>query len=102
MSFLKHLATWMMVVLAVLFVFGFAILVTPQYRKLSAHERRLEDLRQERAREETRLQELRVRQQRFQTDPEYVRRVAHEIGMVEPKEMIFRFHEDERGQRYGN
>lgn len=93
----------MTVVLAVLFIFGFAILVTPQYQKLSSLERRRDDLRQDRAREEARLQELRVRQQRFQTDPDYVRRVAHEIGMVGPNEMIFRFHEDDRGSiRHGN
>ncbi len=100
----KQLSTSLGVFIAVLFVFGVIVFMGPEYRKHGIHERRLEDLRMERAREEARLQELRVRQQRFQTDRDYVRKTAHELGMVEPHEVIFRFHEDSNRtlRRHGN
>lgn len=90
----KKLTTSFAIFVGVLFVFGIMIFMGPEYRKHGAYERRLEDLRMERAREENRLQDLRVRQQRFQSDSDYVRKTAHELGMVEPHEVIFRFHDD--------
>ena len=85
----------MTVLIIMLASLGFAVMFIPQYRQHAAHEQRLEDLRRDRTREEARLQDLRVRQQRFQTDRDYVRRVAHESGLVEPHEVIFRFYDDE-------
>lgn len=93
MTLPKHLSTPLIVFLGVSFVFGVFVFMGPEYRKHAQHERRLEDLRIERAREEARLQDLRVRQQRFLTDRNYVRKTAHELGMVEPHEVIFRFHD---------
>lgn len=93
MSVSKPLSTSFFVFLGVVFVFGVILVMGPEYRKHGQHERRLEDLRMERAREEARLQELRVRQQRFQTERDYVRKIAHEHGKVEPHEVIFRFHD---------
>ncbi len=100
----KQLSTPLIVFIGVSFVFGAIVFMGPEYRKHTQHERRLEDLRMERAREEARLQELRVRQQRFQTDRDYVRKTAHELGMVEPHEVIFRFHDDSSRtpRRHGN
>lgn len=91
-------------VVGVVFVAALVFMLGPEQRKSQILEQRLESLRAEQAREETRLQELRVRQQRFQAEPDYVRRVAHEIGMVEPHEVIYRFHdEDSRTRRrHGN
>ena len=93
MTLPKQFSTSLAVFIGVMFTFGVIVFMGPEYRKHATHERRLEDLRMERAREETRLQDLRVRQQRFQTDRDYVRKTAHELGMVEPHEVIFRFHD---------
>jgi len=71
----------------------------PQIRKYHSHEERLKELRRETAREENQLNDLRVRQDRFQNDLDYVKKMAHEIGMVEPHEMVFRFYEDDRRTR---
>lgn len=71
----------------------------PQIRKYHSHEDRLRELRQDLAREESRLQDLRVRQDRFQNDRDYVKKVAHEIGMAEPNEMVFRFYQEDRRPR---
>lgn len=78
--------------LACVAVIGFI----PQFRKYENHENRLAELRAEKAKEELRLKDLRVRQERFQNDRDYVRKVAHEIGMVGPDEMVFRFYDEHR------
>lgn len=104
MIFPKQLSASLIVFIGVLFCFGVIMFMGPEYSKHGQYEQRLEDLRLERSREEARLQELRVRQQRFQTDRDYVRKTAHELGMVEPHEVIFRFHDDDNRtpSRYGN
>jgi len=68
----------------------------PEWRKYTAHEERLEELLDDKARAESRLQELRVQQDRFQNDRDYVRKVAHEIGLVEDHEVVFRFYDENR------
>lgn len=68
----------------------------PQLRKYQNYDNRLAELRTEKGKEERRLQDLRVRQDRFQNDRDYVRKVAHEIGLVEPDEMVFRFYDTQR------
>ncbi len=102
MTVLKHITAWMTALVMMLALVGFAMMFIPQYQKHSANEQRLEELRRDREREENRLQDLRVRQQRFQTERSYVRKVAHEIGMVEPHEVIFRFYDDENHGRRRN
>lgn len=69
----------------------------PQLKTYAEYEERLEEIRAEASEQERRLQDYRVRKHRFQNDPNYVRKVAHEYGMVEPHEIIFRFHDETRG-----
>lgn len=40
---------------------------------------------------EERIRELRRKRERFTTDPEYARRIAHEEGYASKDELIFRF-----------
>ncbi len=93
---LHHLTKMMTAMITVLVICVAVIGFIPQFRKYQDHENRLAELRTEKAKEELRLQDLRVRQDRFQNDPDYVRRVAHEIGLVEPDEMVFRFYDEHR------
>lgn len=69
----------------------------PQLNTHAEYEERLEEIREQAAEQESRLQDYRVRKHRFQNDPNYVRKVAHEYGMVAPHEIIFRFHDETRG-----
>ncbi|MGA0333600.1 MAG: FtsB family cell division protein [Kiritimatiellia bacterium] len=96
MSSFHHLTKMMTAMITVLVICGAVIGFIPQFRKFQDHENRLAELRMEKAKAELRLQDLRVRQQRFQNDRDYVRKVAHEIGLVEPEEMVFRFYDDYR------
>jgi len=83
-----------MTVLVVLLVMTAAVTgFVPELRKYRAHEARLHALRTEKEREEARLQDLRVRQERFRNDRDYVKKLAHETGLVEPHEVVFRFHD---------
>jgi cell division protein FtsB len=91
-----HLTKMMTAMITVLVVGGAVVGFIPQLRKYQNHENRLAELRTEKAKEERRLQDLRVRQDRFQNDRDYVRKVAHEIGLVEPDEMVFRFYDSHR------
>lgn len=86
----------MIAMITVLMVSAALVGFIPQMRKHGQLEKRLEELRADKAKEEERLQDLRVKQDRFQNDPDYVRKVAHEIGMVEPHEIVFRFYDDDR------
>ena len=96
MTGLHHLTKMMTAMITVLVICGAVIGFIPQFKKFQDHENRLAELRTEKAKEELRLQDLRVRQDRFQNDLDYARRVAHEIGMVEPDEMVFRFYDEHR------
>jgi cell division protein FtsB len=89
----------MTTMIAVLMVSVALVGFIPQLRKHSEYEQRLEEIRTESEEQQARLQDYRVKQERFQTDPDYVRKVAHEIGLVEPDEMIFRFYSDNASRR---
>jgi cell division protein FtsB len=93
-NILQSLTKMVTLIVVVVLVGALLIGFVPQYQKHLAHEKRLQDLRAQKERENARLQDLRVRQERFQADRDYVRKVAHEMGMVEPHEMIFRFQDD--------
>ncbi|MDA3872482.1 MAG: septum formation initiator family protein [Kiritimatiellae bacterium] len=96
MTTFQQLTKMMTAMITVLMVSAAIVGFIPQLRKYQAHEKRLTELREDKTREELRLQDLRVRQDRFHNDRDYVRKVAHEIGLVEPDEMVFRFYDENR------
>jgi cell division protein FtsB len=86
----------MSTMIAVLMISAALVGFVPQLRKHAEFEERLEEIKVENAEQERLLQDYRVRKERFRNDPNYVRKVAHEFGMVEPHEVIFRFYDDSR------
>jgi hypothetical protein len=86
----------MSTMIAVLMISAALVGFVPQLRKHAEFEERLEEIKTESAEQEQMLQDYRVRKERFRNDPNYVRKVAHEFGMVEPHEVIFRFYDDSR------
>jgi len=93
----QRITKMMSTMIAVLVISAALVGFVPQLRKHAEFEERLEDIKAQSADQEQRLQEYRVRKERFQNDPNYVRKVAHEFGMVEPHEVIFRFYDESRG-----
>lgn len=79
------------IVLFILLLIGTGVLVTPklnEYRETQAHKQELE--KQIRLEEEM-LKVLKLKQQRFESDPEFVRGLAHEMGLAAPDEVIFKY-----------
>lgn len=82
------------ITLGILIVVGILSMFWPQYRQYKEYQRReailLEELREEQAL----LQALKEKQERFQSDPRFVERLAHDMGLVKPDESIFKFMDD--------
>jgi len=90
-------STWVMVyrvawgVLVILIVVGLVCVFAPKCQMLrSLQQKKLELQAENRARAEQ-IRDLREKEQRFLTDPEFVRRTAHESGRVAPDEIIFTY-----------
>jgi cell division protein FtsB len=82
-------STW--VILILLVIAGLVAIFVPKCRNLRQMQQRKAALQQENAEVEARTLALRQKQERFNTDPAYVERVAREIGMVRPDETVFHF-----------
>ncbi len=82
------------VMLAVLVITGAGFIFLPRYQEYKELQRReavlLERIRQK----EDTLQSLRIKQERFRSDPEFVERIAHDIGMARPNEVIYRYSDE--------
>lgn len=75
-------------VLATLFVVIF-LFVFPKYRELNHLRATRERLDRETRSLQTEIAEIRARQERFATDPEFVRRIAHQNRRLRPNEILF-------------
>ncbi len=71
----------------------------PRYNRLRKMQEKKQDLQQENADLEARLQFLREQQHRFETDPEFVERLARERGKIKPHEKTFRIAEQKPADR---
>ncbi len=70
---------------------GAACVIVPQCRHLRALQRRREELQEINRKTEELVRELRIRQERFRTEPEFVERTARETGRVKPNEIVYKF-----------
>jgi len=93
----QRITKMMSTMIAVLVISTALVGFIPELRKHTELEERLEEIKSQSSEQELRLQDYRVRKERFQNDPNYVRKVAHEFGMVEPHEVIFRFYDESHG-----
>ncbi len=87
-TFIYRLA-WTM--LAVLLLTGSAFIFVPRYQELQELQRRETALLDQIRQKEEILRSLRIKQERFENDPEFVERIAHDIGMARPNEVIYRY-----------
>ncbi|HIE09984.1 MAG TPA: septum formation initiator family protein [Kiritimatiellae bacterium] len=81
--------------IALLLTVGLFSLFGPQYLQYRSYTRRIRELDAAIEREQTIIKKLQLKQQRLKVDPDFLKRVAHEMGMAEPDEVIFRFVEPE-------
>ena len=84
-------------VLVVLIVIGLVCIFVPKFHQLDELQRTRAELRDDVQRTEERTRDLKIRQERFSSDPAYVERVAKEAGLIKPDEVVFKFTNDTAG-----
>ena len=83
------------VALIVLSAIGVTLIFTPKCRTLRELQRKKAAIEQENQRTEAAILDLQMRQHQFKTDPAFVERTAHEIGMVKSNEAMFRISKEQ-------
>ncbi len=63
---------------------------TPKWKEMQEYRRRQQELAREIALEEEMIQLLRRKQERFRTDPAFVERLAHDLGLARSNEILVR------------
>ena len=79
------------IALGTLILIGMGFMFVPLIQEDREYQRREQALREEIRHDDERIRKLRMQQERFQSDPAFVERIAHEMGLAKPNETIFRF-----------
>ena len=91
------MSTWRLIyrfswaLLAVLVVIGLLCVFTPKCHSLSRLQKTRNTLEEQNAAKEAQIKELKIKQERFTTEPAFVERTARESGMVTPNEVVYKF-----------
>lgn len=78
-------------IIVVLCLIGVMFMFLPKCYRISKLQQTKTQLENENKQRETDTRELRIKQERFTSDPAFVQRTAREVGMVKPHEVVFRF-----------
>jgi|YNPMSStandDraft_1061717.scaffolds.fasta_scaffold86344_2 cell division protein FtsB len=78
------------VLLIVMILVGAAMVMIPRWQEMRAYQQRQIELQREIETEEEMIKLLRMKQERFQTDPEFVERLARDLGLVRSNEVLIR------------
>ncbi len=84
--------------LVLLFVGGLALVFFPAIRDYHDYQRRHAEALEQIRHYEERILELKAKQEKFHQDPRFVERLAHDLGMARPDEVIFRFNEEKESE----
>ena len=76
---------------------GVALAFAPKVKQFQEHQDTYNGLQQRIEIALANENELKEKQRRFKTDPEFVERIAHEVGYARKDEMIFHFPEESGG-----
>jgi len=79
------------ITLTALVLIGVGFMFMPLVQQDREFQRREAVLREEIRVSEEQIRQLRINQERFQNDPAFIERIAHEMGLAKPDEVIFRF-----------
>ncbi len=86
------------IALGALLLIGMGFMFVPTIQEDRENQRREAELTEEIRQNEQRIRTLRLKQERFESDPAFVERIAHDIGLAGPDEVIFRFIDDEESE----
>ncbi len=80
--------------LVVLGVVGASVVFVPKWNEYRDYQRRNSEMAREVALEDEMLKLLKGKQDRFRTDPRFLERIAHDLGLARSNEVLFRIHQD--------
>ncbi len=83
-----------MAIIAGMLLVGALLMFLPKVKQMQAYEETRDTLQQRLDITVAAEKELKEKQRRFQTDPDFVEKVAHEVGYARPNETIFHFPEE--------
>lgn len=83
--------------LAVLMVIGLLCVFTPKCHTLNRLQNKRDALEVKNAAKATAIKDLKIKQERFTTEPAFVERTARESGMVTPGEKVYKFKDPATG-----
>jgi cell division protein FtsB len=86
-----------LVAISVMAVVGIVLAFTPKVKQIQAYQNTRDTLQQRIDVTVAAERDLKEKQRRFQNDPNYVERVAHEVGYARKDEMIYHFLPEETG-----
>lgn len=73
---------------------GAVLAFAPKVRQMQSYQQTRDQLQQRIDVTEAAEKDLKERHRRFLSDPEYVKKIAHEVGYAHPDEIIFYFPEE--------
>ncbi len=80
--------TWILVIVVCLV--GLVCLFLPQYAEYRELQQRAPKIREEIRLQEARMRRYQLQQEKFNTDPDYVERIARGVGMARSNETILK------------
>ena len=83
------------IALAVLGIVGASVAFVPKWKEYREYQHRTSEMAREEALEQELINLLKAKQERFRTDPRFVVRIAHDLGLARSNEVIFRFQQEE-------
>ncbi len=86
---------WAIRLFILIIIIGIVVLFLPKFRNIRELQRRNSALETENKNIEQEIKELRLKRERFKTEPEFIESVARESGRVKPDEVIFKFTDQE-------
>lgn len=82
--------------LGALVLVGMGFMFVPLIQQDQEYQRREDQLRLEIQARHERIRELQLKQERFESDPAFLERVAHEFGLAQPGQTLFRFIDEDQ------
>jgi hypothetical protein len=82
------------VALVALGLVGASVAFVPKWKEYREYQRRSSEMAREEALEQEMINLLKAKQERFRTDPRFVVRIAHDLGLARSNEVIFRFQQE--------
>jgi cell division protein FtsB len=76
---------------------GIVLAFAPKVKQLQTYQETHDSLQQRIEVTESLEREYKEKQRRFLSDPDYVEKIAHEVGYAKPEETIFHFPEETGG-----